>query len=150
MVLAGEVVERDVALEDTMTVVEVPAAEGAMFSLFDRLPKIGLNTGAVVVGVEDVAVAAAGWLAGGVLSIPKRMLGLGVEGGLLGVGPSSSEVGTPKLLSLLPGWTREQGGANGTGKFNMGTSFESDAVTDNELEFSGTLEADNRGAAGTG
>lgn len=45
-----------------------------------------------------VAVVTAGWLAGGAFSIPKRMLGFGKEGGLLGVWPSSVNTGGARLL----------------------------------------------------
>lgn len=80
---------------------EVPAAESAPLSLFGRVPKIGLNMG-VAAGAVDAA-AGPGWLAGGVLSIPKRMLGLGGEDVLVGVWPRSEEAGSASLLTPLAG-----------------------------------------------
>lgn len=81
-----EDVEEGPELTDMVTVVETTAALGAELS-----PKMGLKTG-VVVGAAAPAVIAS-WLEGGVSGVPKRMLGFGKEGGLLGVWPSSVNVG---------------------------------------------------------
>lgn len=133
-----EHVEAWPALADTVT---------AVFSLFGTAPKMGLKMGVVVgtavhavdaaVAVVGTAVAAgtAGWLAGGVFSIPNRMLGFGKEGGLLGVWPSSVNTGEAWLLG---GCTASAGAALGAGVHNTGTGLVSAEMAGRELDSNDT------------
>lgn len=142
-----EDVEARPELADTVAVVEVTAVQAAVFSLFGTAPKIGLKMGVVVgpavhavgaaVAVVGVAVAAstAGWLAGGVFSIPNRTLGFGKEGGLLGVWPSSVNTGEARLLG---GCTASAGGALGAGVLNTGTGLMSAEMAGRELDSNDT------------
>lgn len=90
---ADGAVEAGAGPADTAPAVELPLAELVPLSLFGGAPKIGLNRGAAD------AAAGPGWLAGGALSAPKRTLGFGGEGGLLGVWPSSQDAGVGRLLA---------------------------------------------------
>lgn len=132
-------------LADTVTVAETAAVQGAVLSLFGKAPKMGLKTGVVVgtaVVVVGTAVAAviAGWLAGGVFGVPKRMLGVGKDGGLLGVWPSSVNTGGARLLGAC---TPEAGGAAGAAALSTGMGLVSAEVAGRELD-----SCDTAGAGG--
>lgn len=158
-----EDVEAGPELADTVAVVEVTAVQAAAFSLFGTAPKMGLKMGVVVgtavavvgtavdaaVAVVGTAVAAgtAGWLAGGVLSIPNRMLGFGKEGGLLGVWPSSVNTGG---ATLLGGCTARAGGALGAGVLKTGTGLVSAEMVGRELDSNDTAGAGGCAADGGG
>ena len=138
-----EDVEEAPELADTVTVVETTAVQGAVLSLFGKAPKMGLKTGvvvgtAVVVVGTAAAVVVAGWLAGGVFGIPKRMLGFGKEGGLLGVWPSSVNAGGARLLGAC---TPKAAGAVGAGVLDTGTGLVSAEVAGRELDSSDTAGA---------
>lgn len=133
--VAVEDVEEGPELADTVTAEEMTAVQGAVLSFFGKAPKMGLKTGAVV--GTAVAVVVAGWLAGGVLSIPNRMFGFGKERGLTGVWPSSVNAGA----TLLGGCAPEAGGAESTGVLNTGTGLVSAEVTGRELNSSDTAVA---------
>lgn len=150
-------------LADTVVVVEVTDVQAAAFSLFGTAPKIGLKMGVVVgtavavVGTAvDAAVAmvgtavatgTAGWLAGGVLSIPNRMLGFGKEGGLLGVWPSSVNTGGARLLG---GCTARAAGALGAGVLKTDTGLVSAEMVGRELDSNDTAGAGGCAADGGG
>lgn len=123
--------EDDTVPGDVATAKEVLPAEKPGLSIFVMLPKIGLNTDAVLETEDTVdVVVAVSWLAGGLVSIPKRMLGFGAEEGLDGVWPKSDEVVT-KLLILLVSWTaEEEGGAKEAGVLNVSEGLASVEVTD--------------------
>lgn len=151
-------------LTGTVAVVEVTAVQTAAFSLFGTAPKMGLKMGVVVgvavggmgtavdaVGVAEavvriavavvgtaVAAVTAGWLAGGVFSIPNRMLGFGKEGGLLGVWPSSVNTGDARLLGAC---TTSAGGALGAGVLNRDTGLVSAEMAGRELDSNDTTGA---------
>lgn len=139
-----EDVEEGPEFADTVTVVEMTAVQGAVLSLFGKAPKMGLKTGVVVVtavvmvGTAAAAVIAA-WLEGGVFSIPKRMLGFGMEGGLLGVWPSSVNAGGARLLGACT--PKAAAGAVGAGVLNTGTGLVSAEVAGRELDSSDTAGA---------
>lgn len=133
--VAVEDAEERPELADTVTAGEMTVVQGAVLSLFGKAPKMGLKTG-VVVGTA-VAVVVAGWLAGGVLSIPNRTFGFGKEGGLTGVWPSSVNAGA----TLLGGCAPEAGGAESAGVLNTGTGLVSAEVTGRELNSSDTAVA---------
>lgn len=133
--VAVEDVEEGLELADTVTAEEMTAVQGAVLSVFGKAPKIGLKTGAVV--GTAVAVVVAGWLAGGVLSVPNKMFGFGKERGLTGVWPSSVNAGA----TLLGGCAPEAGGAESTGVLNTGTGLVSAEVTGRELNSSDTAAA---------
>lgn len=149
-----EDVEAGSELTGMVAVVEVTAVQIAVFSLFSTAPKMGLKMGAVVdmavggmgTAVDAVGVAVAvvgtvaaavtaGWLAGGVFSIPNRMLGFGKEGGLLGVWSSSVNTGGARLLG---GCTTRAGGAVGEGVLNTGTGLASAEMAGRELDSNDT------------
>lgn len=88
----------------------VPLVEKPKFSLFAGLPNTGLKTGTVLGAEDDGVVAAGGLSAGGLVRIPKRMLGFGADEGLAGVWPGSEEAVT-KLPALLVGREVPEGGA---------------------------------------
>lgn len=88
----------------------VPLVEKPKFSLFAGLPNTGLKTGTVLGAEDDGVVAAGGLSAGGLVRIPKRMLGFGADEGLAGVWPSS-EAAVSKLPALLVGREVPEGGA---------------------------------------
>lgn len=168
-----EDVEAGPELADTVVVVEVTAVQAAVLSLLGTAPKMGLKTGVVVgmavgkvgtavavvgtavdavgaaVAVVDTAVAmvTAGWLAGGVFSIPNRMLGFGKEGGLLGVWPSSVNTGGARLLG---GCTARAGGVLGAGVLNTGTGLVSAEMAGRELDSNDTAGAGGCAADGGG
>lgn len=149
-----EDVETGPELADTVAVVEVTVVQAAVSSLFGTAPKMGLKTEVVVgtaVGGVGTAVAAvvaevgaavaavtAGWLFGGLFSIPNRMLGFGKEGGLLGVWPSSVNTGGARLLG---GCTARAGGAPGAGVLNTGTGLVSAEMAGRELDSNATVGA---------
>lgn len=138
-----EDVEEGPELADTVTAGEMTAVQAAALSLFGKAPKMGLKTGAVVgaavvaVGAAVVAVVA-GWLAGGVFATPKRMLGLGKVGGLLGVGPSSGKAGGARLLGVCA--PRAEGAA-GAARLSTGTGLVSAEVAGRALDSSDTAGA---------
>lgn len=166
-----EDVEAGPELADTVAV--VTAVHTAAVSLFGTAPKIGLKMGVVVgmaVGGVDTAVAVvgtavdavgaavavvgmavaavtAGWLAGGVFSIPNRMLGFGKEGGLLGVWPSSVNTGGARLLG---GCTARAGGTLGAGVLSTGTGLVSAEMAGRELDSNDTVGAGGCAADGGG
>lgn len=165
-----EDVEAGPELADTVVVVEVTAVQAAVLSLLGTAPKMGLKMGVVVgmavgkvgtavavvgtavdaaVAVVDTAVAmvTAGWLAGGVFSIPNRMLGFGKEGGLLGVWPSSVNTGGARLLG---GCTARAGGVLGAGVLNTGTGLVSAEMAGRELDSNDTAGAGGCAADGGG
>lgn len=135
-----EDVEEGPELADMVTAGETTAVQAAALSLFGKAPKMGLKTGAVVgaavvvVGAAAVAVVAA-WLAGAVFAIPKRMLGLGKVGGLLGVGPSSGKAGGARLLGVCAPMA---GGAAGAAWLSTGTGLVSAEVAGGALDSSDT------------
>lgn len=136
-------VEEGPELAGTAIEAETTVVQGAVLSLFGKAPKMGLKTGvvvgtaAVVVGTA-VAVVVAGWLAGEVFSIPKRTLGFGKEGGLLGVWPSSVNAAGARLLEIC---APKAGGAVEAGVLNMGTGLVSAEVAGRELDSSDTAGA---------
>lgn len=165
-----EDVEAGPELADMVVVVEVTAGQAAVLSLLGTAPKMGLKTGVVVgmavgkvgtavavvgtavdaaVAVVDTAVAmvTAGWLAGGVFSIPNRMLGFGKEGGLLGVWPSSVNTGGARLLG---GCTARAGRVLGAGVLNTGTGLVSAEMAGRELDSNDTAGAGGCAADGGG
>lgn len=168
-----EDVEAGPKLADTVAVVEVTAVQAAVLSLFSTAPKMGLKMGVVlgmavggvgtavaVVGTAVDAVSAAvavvgtavatvtaGWLAGGVFSIPNRMLGFGKEGGLLGVWPSSVNTGGARLLG---GCTARAGGALGAGVLNTGMGLVSAEMVSRELDSNDTAGTGGCAADGGG
>lgn len=127
--------------EDVVTAKEVLPVEKPGVSVFVTLPKIGLNTGAVLETEDAAAAVVVGWLAGGLVRIPKRMLGFGAEEGLDGVWPSSEEVAT-KLLMLLAGWTAVEEGVAKEG----GTLSVTEGLASGEL--TGAGETKSRETAG--
>lgn len=139
-----EDVEEGPELADMVAAVEIAAVQGAALSLFGKAPKMGLKMGVVVVGtavlvVGTAAVAVvASWLAGGVLSTPKRTLGFGKEGGLLGVWPSSVAAGGARLLGAC---TPKAGVEAGAGELSTGTGLVSAEVAGTELDSSDTAGA---------
>lgn len=161
-----EDIEAGPELTGMVAVVEVTAVQTAAFSLFGTAPKMGLKMGVVVgmavggvgtavdaVGVAVavvgtvVATVTAGWLAGGVFSIPNRMLGFWKEGGLLGVWPSSVSTGGARLLG---GCTTRAVGALGEGVLNTGTGLVSAEMAGRELDSNDTAGAGGCAADGGG
>jgi len=131
---AAEDVEAGPELAEAVTAAEAAAAQGAALSLFGKAPKMGLKT-RLVAGTA-AAVVTAGWLAGGGFSAPKRMLGFGREGGLLGVWPSSTNAGGAWLLGAC---APRAGGAAGAGALSAG--LVSAEVAGRELDSSDTAGA---------
>lgn len=146
-------------LADTVTVAETTAADGVVLSLFGRAPKMGLKRGvvlgtaAVVVGtavaVVGTAVTAvvAGWLAGGGFDVPKRMLGFGKEGGLLGVSVSSVNADGARLLGAC---SPKAGGAAGAAVLSTGTGLVSAEVAGRVADSCDTAGAGGCAADGGG
>lgn len=122
----------DCAVAETTMVL---LAEKPKFSLFAGLPNTGLKIGTVLGAEEDGAVAAEeGLSTGGLVRIPKRMLGFGADEGLDGVWPSSEEAVT-KVPGLLVGREGpEEGEAvdRGTGTLSVGGLGASGNVTGTE------------------
>lgn len=161
-----EDVEAGPELTGMVAVVEVTAVQTAALSLFGTAPKMGLKMGAVVgmavggvgTAVDAVGVAVAvvgtvaaavtaGWLAGGVFSIPNRMLGFWKEGGLLGVWPSSVNAGGDRLLGdCITRAVR----ARGEGVLNTGTGLVSAEMAGRELDSNDTAGAGGCAADGGG
>lgn len=148
-----EDVEEEPELTDMVAAAETAAVQGAVLSLFGKAPKMGLKTGVVVagtavlvVGTAAVVAVVAGWLAGGVFGTPKRTLGFGKEGGLLGVWPSSVAAGGARLLGAC---TAPKAGVEaGAGELSTGTGLVSAEVAGTELDSSDTAGVGGCAASG--
>lgn len=126
----------DCAVAETTMVL---LGEKLKFSLFAGLPNTGLKIGTVPGAEEDGVVAAEGLSTGGLVRIPKRMLGFGADEGLDGVWPDSEEAVTKLPVLLVGREVPEEGEAmdRGTGTLSArGLGASGDVIGTEELKSS--------------